>query len=545
MTHADVSRPAAPIRERQSIWLWVLLISLFAIRLPSLAQPMGLDQSVYSYVGLRMLEGDLPYRDVWDHKPVGLHAAYAAMWYLWPDEAVVPLADLLAAAVTALLLLRMAPRFTRSRLSGPLAAGLFLLLGNPAFARYGGVRVRSQAETFVAVLVAASVFAALRVTGKADHPAPAARRAWLVLAGALVGGAALMKYQTAIFLAVPWACAVGLGRDGRPQWSGIAAAAEAAALVFAGFLISILAVLGVYAFQGALPSLWDATVRFNVGYATESYANAWQAVHYLLTFPVRQARVDGLWLVGGAGALVLVCQIVRRPQYAFVLGWIAVACLSIAMNGSRGLPQYFIQAGPALGLAAGIAAADLAALRRTWLNVGLAVLTVWAVARVVSIPDAAAATSWDARRLLGRTDRTAYLGRFAGRAGDKYSPPDSYDLAAHLEANALPQDTVYVFGFSAAAYVYSGRRSASRQFFIAPVVSQAAREWPGYGPGALLDDLAANRPKIVALQLNDAGAGPLDSRGWFLSQAGLATWLKQRYRLTETLNRFEVWERRD
>jgi hypothetical protein len=36
---------------------------------------------------------------------------------------------------------------------------------------------------------------------------------------------------------------------------------------------------------------------------------------------------------------------------------VAAACLSIAVNGSRGLPQYFLQAGPALALAFGVAAA--------------------------------------------------------------------------------------------------------------------------------------------------------------------------------------------
>ena len=35
--------------------------------------------------------------------------------------------------------------------------------------------------------------------------------------------------------------------------------------------------------------------------------------------------------------------------------WFAAACVSIAVNGSRGLPQYFLQALPALALAAGLA----------------------------------------------------------------------------------------------------------------------------------------------------------------------------------------------
>ena len=36
-----------------------------------------------------------------------------------------------------------------------------------------------------------------------------------------------------------------------------------------------------------------------------------------------------------------------------VLAWLAAAAVSIAVNGSRSLPNYFVQANPALALTAG------------------------------------------------------------------------------------------------------------------------------------------------------------------------------------------------
>lgn len=545
MQRPDIGIPVASSTHRQPAWVWVLLAVLCAIRLPSLTQPMGLDQGVYSYVGQRVLAGDLPYRDVWDHKPSGLHVAYAVMWYLWPDEAVVPLADLLLAAAVAILLLWLAPHFARSRLGGPLAAALFLLLGNPALARFGGVRVRSQGETFIAALVTASIYVALQTTRSSRRPSSRERHARLILAGALVGGAALMKYQAAIFIVLPWAASIWTEAPAGPIRSWIRSALVSAASVGVGLLLPLAAVIAVYAAEGALGSLWDATVRFNLSYAGETYAGPWSLLRYLFSFPARQARVDGLWLVGGAGALVLVWQSFRRPRLLLLVGWIAVACISIAINGSRGLPQYFIQAAPALALAAGVAGADVMERRSLWFRMGLLVVVAWALTRVLSLPQAMDAMSRDTARVLGRLDKAAYLAAYAGRPGDKYSPPDMYDLAALLRARTAPEDTVYVFGFSAAVYVYSERRSASRLFFIAPVVAEVTRSLPGYGPDALLADLASNRPAVVALQRDDAGSGPLDSRGWFLSQGSLADWLRRHYRMTESLRRFEVWERRD
>src|ERR671913_2651841 len=72
---------------------------LLILRVPSLAQPMGADQGLYAYVGERILAGELPYRDAWDHKPPAIHYAYAALRAAWPHDSVVPAADFLIAAL--------------------------------------------------------------------------------------------------------------------------------------------------------------------------------------------------------------------------------------------------------------------------------------------------------------------------------------------------------------------------------------------------------------------------------------------------------------
>ena len=94
--------------------------------------------------------------------------------------------------------------------------------------------------------------------------------------------------------------------------------------------------------------------------------------------------------------------------------WVAAACLSIAINGSRSLPQYFIQANPFLALAA----ASGAAVAWTWIRrtfgrspqiiaaVALVIVAI-GVWRVNQFPKLVEQTVFDARRLTGQTLATS------------------------------------------------------------------------------------------------------------------------------------------
>jgi hypothetical protein len=180
-----------------------VLVLLLALRLPSLAQPAGADQSLYAYVGERLLAGELPYRDAWDQKPPGIHFTYAAMLAVWPSHAVVAATDLVAAALTACLLGLSASRLAGGVAAGYFTAALYLLLANPAYTRLGGVRIRAQCETFIGLLMAAAV--ALLATRLARDGTLGRRDA--LLSALCVGMAIVFKYNAAVY-AVPLAVAL-------------------------------------------------------------------------------------------------------------------------------------------------------------------------------------------------------------------------------------------------------------------------------------------------------------------------------------------------
>jgi len=513
--------------------LLALVAALVLLRLPSLVQPMGPDQGLYAYVGDRILHGELAYRDAWDQKPPGIHYVYAGLRALSHRDVVVPAADLAAAALVAALLWALG-----ASIAGPLAGGLsavlFLLLSDPSLARYGGVRVRAQGETFIALAVAAALALLARRAEGAKGAGGARGAGALVLAGMLLGAAFSIKYNAGLYVLVLLAA---LAINNR-------LAVRNFVLLALGGLVIPLTLLAVFWRGGALNDLYQATIAYNLQYSGETYTGPLDMARYLVAFPIQHARVDALWFLGGLGCIVaLVAGYWRRAAW-IPLAWVAVACVSIVINGSRNLPQYFVQAAPALALAAGVGAAvTLPRLPKVlgWIVAIVLAVFVW---RAGSDPFPKLADNvWqDTKYALGRVDRRAHLARFGGRDVDKYSALDNADLGAFFAAHTRSDESIYVFGYSPASYVYAERKSASRFFWSRPVIVDFNRANPSYGVVGLAADLGRSRPAYIALQMHDwPDVG--DSGPFFLSQPDLVGRLKSDYHQVPTIEGFQMWER--
>ncbi|HET7696459.1 MAG TPA: hypothetical protein VFK57_12170 [Vicinamibacterales bacterium] len=506
--------------------LAALFAALLLLRLPSLVQPMGADQGLYAYVGDRIRHGELAYRDAWDQKPPGIHYVYAALRALSTSDAVVPAADLASAALTAALLWVLGARLGGPA-AGALSAVLFLALSDPSFARYGGVRIRAQCETFIALAVTGAL---VLVTGRRSVPR-------LIAAGLLLGAVFALKYNAGLFAIVALAAAaltIGVGlRDA--AWLAVGSSVVPAALLL------------VFWRGGALNDLYQATITYNLQYSGETYASRWDMLGYLVRFPFERARLDGLWLAGGLGCGVLLAAARARRAAWVPIVWVAAACLSIAINGSRNLPQYFLQASPALGLAAGMGAAIAFKPLAPALRAGVAVLLAIAVWRAGPdpFPDLARNVWHDARYMFGRIDRRTHLARFGGtRSGEKFSALDNIDLGAYLASRTGPDEPVYVFGFSPGAYAYAQRRSASRFFWSRPVIVRFNAQDPRYAVAGLADELRSRPPAYVVLQKRDWAPDVPDSAGFFVAQPALVAWLRDEYhQVPDAVEGFLTWER--
>ena len=525
---------------------WALFAACVALRVPSLQQPAGADQALYGYVGQRNLHGEVPYRDAWDQKPPGIHATYAVLWAIWPDERVVPAAVLAVAVVTALLLLALGRRLGPPG-AGEIAALVFLFLGDPAWGRLGGVRARAQSEVFIGLVSTAGLLLLHRALDARTKRVQALGFA----AGALFGCAFVYKYNAGAVLIAAMLAALWWWR--RDEASTLPARVRgllpAGIAVASGFVTVVATMLAIFAIAGAFDDLYHATISYNVFYSGETYASRFAMLGYLLRFPIERARVDGLWFVGGLGcAVILVTALVRRtragtPDLLPVL-WVAAACLSVAVNGSRGLPQYFLQAAPALALAFGVAAAwswpRLRPIAR-----GLAVVAVAvAVQRVVNVDKIVDYLRWDVSAWTGSRSREDYLARFGGRdSGDKYSALAVRQLAQLITERVPANETVLVLGFSPGALMQSERRSATRFFWSRPLIVGFGEGWPGYGAAGLLAELELRKPALVALQRRDWDPDTIDSFTWFSRQPKLVAWLGRDYQPAGELGNFVLFRR--
>lgn len=515
-------------RRRWTVALpWALLALLLALRVPSLVQPLGPDQSLYAYVAQEIDRGGWPYLDAWDQKPPGIHLIYAMLLAVWPDDSAIALADLLAAACVALLLVPLGTWWSGGhRAAGWTAACLFLLLGDPAWQRLGGLRVRAQCEVFIAVTVTLGVWLVVR---RQRQPVPSLVMAGL--AGACVGYAALLKYPAAVYGLVPLLVLTHRSQAGgpRPAWGSLVA-------FVAGAAVPLAVVAGLYWSVGGLRDLFDATVSYNLRYSGTTYSGPADFARYLLTFPIQHARVDGLWLLGGAGALVLLPRLGSDSRSRILFVWLFCGLVAIAVNGSRGLPQYFLQASPAWALAAGLGAYVLFSKFRHAGRAIVALIAVVAVIRVVEVDNFARALVRDTRMMWGVTSADAYIASFGERRGDKFRLASTIDLARHLASRTSPADRVLVYGFAPGAYVYAQRRSASRFFWSAPVADGFNAGKRGYGPEGLLDDLARRHPAVVAIQTD-----PSDIAASFWREPPLTAWLQANYERAPAVDVFDVW----
>jgi hypothetical protein len=538
-----------PLPEHMSrSWAWtLLLLVLLMLRLPSLARPAGGDQYLYTYEGQRVADAGVPYRDAWDQKPPGIMFVYATGWRLWPRESLAAALDLAATALVAWILVHLGRRAFGGR-AGEGAAALFLLLGDPGIQRLGGQYLRAQCETFIALAVTAAVALAWRSFDR--------RRVWMV-AGIWLSVAFWLKYNAAVY-ALPVGLAAALPANGPIDRRR---SLRALAWMAVGGVTASAVVLIYFAVSGALADLWLATISYNVRYSGETYAGLADALRYVATMPFGRARVDGLWFVGLLGLLPLVAF--RRPNRmtAVTLLWLAAAVLSIAINGSRGLPQYFIQAAPALALAgaAGLAAMWEARGRARILAgvVGLALLAgVWRVGvegpwsrpRLLGLPQAAANIADDVRYLRGGMTRDDYLARFDRGDGGKFSPAAIDRLAGRVRETTAATDRVLVFGFAGGGVLARAQRvSASRFFWSRPVVLEFAADRPDYGSMGLLADLHHTPPALVALQKHDWGlaeATTPDSIDFFMNNPALRAWLEAGYAPDYEDAAFSVWRKK-
>lgn len=481
---------SAPQSVTRGSWLLLVPLAGLALRLPALAQPIGVDQGIFATAGLALTRGLSLYRDVWDQKPPGIHLTYAAALSIFRDAAAaIVWIDLAATGLTATMLYLSARALAGWR-AGVVAASIYCWGTLPAGVySYGGFLERAVPESFITALAATAAFLVISLKN-----APSRTKAFAF--GASVGAAMIFK-PTAIVYVLLLAFSLAGWRRSPSNVIGWAAL---------GIATPIGGAVGWLAWHGVLGDAWTAIVIYNRAYVRAGLA--WRSFVSAFGHELwRWTKTDPFWALAAAGWFAGAADYVRtrRLNPLWTIGTLACAAATIAAaaNGVRVYGTYFMP--EAVGLTF-LATAPFASLTRASRRPAVAPVLAIAVALFVLVrnPQIARAvnrTRADVAQLTGHGVPTLnYLEDFGGYAnGRGYSARANQELAAFVSDRTREDDRIYIFGMAPAVYAMSKRLPAQRFVWVGPAVSNLLND-PAFSLRSLAEDLRRARPAFIVLE---------------------------------------------
>jgi hypothetical protein len=486
MAAADGARMSVQPRAGTNKRLWltaaVLLAAAVLSRAPLFGYPFVSDETEWSYGGREWaLHGESPYQAVFESKPPGIYALFAAMWALGTENVnAARLVSSLAVFATGLGLLWLGVRLRDYRAGLVAALGYVLWAGSPTVGDPAACT-----EPWVALAATWGMVCALLGSGP-----------WSALMTGICAAGALLFKQTGALevLAILIALALRGVSGSRETEEGRGAHLGTVALGWGvlGFALAMGMVVAYFARLGDLPGLLEvgylAVLRGTSGYGDFSRL---QALHNWVPF-----LRDGALLVVGLVALVGWSWREMPRQARLSLGvWLVLALLSPVLTGPR-YGHHLVTLMAPMALAGGLGSSWLwrrlasgqtegAQTRRR----GLAWLVLAALVSgylVAEVPVAKRGVGY-----LVKGPFTNY-GRIVGE---------------YVAQRSRPEDTIFCAGdnYSQAVYLYADRRSPCRHVNLH--YQDHASWWPEMRAG-----LAAHPPRFFVfggeLSLNN----PLNRR---------------------------------
>jgi len=501
---AAVASPIAPApRHVFSIVLLAAAAAALAVRCVSIAEPLGIDQSLWASAVRGLSRGQLLYRDVWEQRPPGIYWTYLAAFQVfgWTPAAVAWL-DIAASAATTILLFLIG-RSLGGTNAGAWSAALYALLTVPAWLyRHSGFLERAVCETFIVVCVGASFLFAVRFRERGSS-------ADMLAAGFLAGAAVVFKPNAGLYLPAVLTWVVLYGRNALPR----GALVRSLALAVAASAIMPLAAMAWLWRLGLLDDARVAVVEFNRYYVGEGFTAGGYALDFSRAVWLRM-KTDPVWLAGGVGSVVALWDLARTrrlpPMAGLAVVWGGASALVIAVNGARLFNSYFIQAFAPLTLLAVWLLMQSRAGRpaRRLVAVTTAVLMAMLIVQRHYPAKVIGSAAADLAVLRGRMDRTTYLDQYGGFGNHRgYSARANEELAAYVRERTHPDDRIFLFGINGAGVYFAADRLAAHRFLRVNFFVETDFPDSRFRLSSVVDDLSAARPRYLIFErLHSASA---------------------------------------
>lgn len=318
------------------LFLLLAVLDVSAIEIPSWKLMPGRDMGVFMYSGWRILEGDIPYIDIWDHKPPLLLYAHAAAVALgdWWGVFIMQVGMVYLAAVMSYWLLKRA----FGLLPAVIATLLWIYISAPAN------QLKAEELTLPFQFGAMLLFVFCEKRG---------RYGWYGVLLGILGGCAFLFKQNFIGIWVAIGLYTLLKSLVNRSWGGFA---DAWGTILFGATIPVVISIIYFAAYGALDEYWDVAFVYNFAYSSVPVEGKLATMLGVLQFGFEQLGLS-LRLIGVIWgiALIRLWQTLKRrsvptsPLVYFLILALPIEFFFISVSGEEFI-YYFTTLMPIIGL---------------------------------------------------------------------------------------------------------------------------------------------------------------------------------------------------
>ena len=528
------ARLAARLRPHTAVLILIAVILLIAAG--TLTYPLGRDQGEFATLGRGLLDGKIPYVDLWNPKPPAVFYVYAAAMTLFGQTAPALRAiDLIIFPVIALALYALGSRL------GDRRVGLWTVALFGVFYFTETFWTLTQNDGIALLPMTLALWCALRAASSGGN-----RRGWLwaLSAGLLVGWAFWFKYHFAL-IALP---AAALYLSFRETGDKPGLFWDIGGFI-AGGLLSLVGGIVMLMQIGA----WDALIesaRLTASYTalTANFADLFAALQVALGY--RWSHWGLLALLALIGLAVIARDPRRQPRRRWwvIAGWLFTGLVIMLMQ-AKGYDYHWLPMLPPLAL---LGALGVTTGLRTE-GKGLSFFSVFSPRTSVLLSRLLLAALLfimafviNARAISYVFGNEGQIGYYTNFIAGEFNAAESQRVADLLRERVVPGDSLFIWGFRPEIYYLSQLKPATRFIFQFPLVADwYPPEWREQTADLLW---AAVPPYVLVAQVDYMPwvTGSEDDSNTLLQQyPELNDWLMYNYVLDSRIGNIFVWRRKN
>jgi len=532
-------------KKKDFICLFAIILLFVLLRLPTLYEPFGRDQGIFATIASGLLEGKIPYRDLWDHKPPGIYFLYALVFKLLGREMrSIPLFDGLYTIFSILLLFTLAKELFDRR-SAYLSTIIFTVLSSGIF--FVGWWGRGQPEVFMLLPILGVVYLLKPVAGKE-------KSLFSFLFAGILGGIALSLKTTIFPLIFLWSFFL-LIEDGMSM-RGMKRGMVKILLFSSGVIVALLPFLTFFWMNNAWGDFIYSNVTFNLTAHTNRPYDFDLLMKFKGNFETIGTRIHFLWLTIILLALYGFVRVTRveKKKRTLLIVWIVGTILSICM-GWWLFYYHFIILIPPLAVFTSYGFFQLfdhlpsqrSNMYQIARNLMISVLTLFLLMEFLLAYYCSYVSTGIIPALIGmkKVNAEEIYSRYRVQEYTitDFSLREDYRLSQYLRTHTRKEEKIFIWGWESLVYFLSERQPASRYIFIYPLI-QNNLDMRKNAQRIFWEELHEKKPRYFIVAKNDQN--PIDEMGSekrlsFFPELG--EFLRSQYVKKNETERFMIYRR--